>query len=134
MRVLYSGDDSHSQDTSGRKSRTPRGRNTGLPEWKSMLMHGLSEDRASDPGGRQRGREEVKAVGVPVPHLRGEEIVSGALDFVTDLELPNMVYGRVLRSPIPHGKIVRMDVQKAKRVPGVIAIVTARDAPREKFG
>ena len=76
----------------------------------------------------------MKAVGAPVPHLRGEEIVSGKLDFVTDLRRPNMVYGRVLRSPIPHGKIVRMDVRKAKRVPGVIALVTAKEAPREKFG
>lgn len=62
------------------------------------------------------------------------EKATGRTIFATDVKLPGMLYGKLKRSPIPHGKIVKIDLEKAKRLPGVKAIVTAEDAPRVRFG
>ncbi|HXZ37277.1 MAG TPA: xanthine dehydrogenase family protein molybdopterin-binding subunit, partial [Thermodesulfobacteriota bacterium] len=47
--------------------------------------------------------------------------------FAVDLKLPGMLHAKVLRSPIPHGRILRIDTEKAKNLPGVAAIVTGKD-------
>lgn len=59
--------------------------------------------------------------------------VIGRLRYVDDMSMPGMLYGRVLRSPRPHARIVFIDVSKAKAVPGVHAVVTHLDAPRVRF-
>ena len=59
--------------------------------------------------------------------------VTGRLRYVDDMSMPGMLYGRVLRSPRPHARIVFIDVSKAKAVPGVHAVVTHLDAPRVRF-
>jgi len=45
-----------------------------------------------------------------------------------------MIFGKVIRSPYPHAKIINIDVSKAKKLTGVRAIVTGKDAPEEKVG
>ena len=59
------------------------------------------------------------------------EKVTGSLVFGADFKLPGSLYGKVLRSPIPHGKILSMDVTKARQLPGVIAVIAgpALDLP-----
>jgi len=47
-----------------------------------------------------------------------------------DLSLPGMLIGRILRSPYPHAKIVKMDTSKAKALPGVEAVITFEDVPK----
>src|SRR5437588_744848 len=44
-----------------------------------------------------------------------------------DVQLPGLLHGRVLRSPIPHGRIRRIDASKALALPGVEAVVTSED-------
>jgi len=53
--------------------------------------------------------------------------VMGTAKYVGDMYLPGMLYGKVLRSPIPHGKIVRLDTSRAFQVPGVKAVITSAD-------
>ena len=53
--------------------------------------------------------------------------VMGTAKYVGDVYLPGMLYGNVLRSPIPHGKIVRLDTSLALQVPGVKAVITSAD-------
>ncbi|CAI6025721.1 xanthine dehydrogenase subunit D [Cohnella sp. JJ-181] len=61
--------------------------------------------------------------------------VTGKLAYLTDLSLPNMLIGRVLRSPHPHAYIRRIDVSKALAMPGVHAALTAKDVPGlNRFG
>jgi len=76
----------------------------------------------------------MKGIGDSVPLIRGEEIATGRLNYVTDLKAPGMLFGRILRSPIPHGKILNIDFKKALRVPGVKAVLTGRETPQQKFG
>src|SRR5690349_8170068 len=73
--------------------------------------------------------EELTVVGKPVTRIDANEKVTGEAVYGYDLVLPNMVYGKVLFSPKAHAKIKRIDTEKAKRHPGVVAVVTGKDAP-----
>src|ERR687884_1882845 len=53
--------------------------------------------------------------------------VSGAAKYTHDRRLPGMLYGRVVRSPHAHARVLRVDASAARRMPGVRAIVGATD-------
>jgi 4-hydroxybenzoyl-CoA reductase alpha subunit len=55
--------------------------------------------------------------------------LTGAAKYTDDLKLPRMIYGRLLRSPYPHARILHLDVSSAERLPGVFAVVTGRELP-----
>lgn len=59
----------------------------------------------------------------------GKEKVTGALKYLTDLSFPNMLYGKIARSPFPHARILSISTEKARQLPGVQAIVTHKDIP-----
>src|SRR5262249_61781714 len=61
--------------------------------------------------------------------LRQEDprLVAGRGAYVTDLTLPGMLQLALLRSPHAHALITRVDVARARRVPGVVAVFTADD-------
>ncbi len=60
--------------------------------------------------------------------------VTGQAKFTTDLVLPGMLVGKILRSPRHHARILRLDPAGALRVPGVKAVITARDLPPVVYG
>ena len=68
-------------------------------------------------------------VGRSVPRLDGVEKVTGSAVFTADLDMPRMLIAKVLRSPVPHARIRRIDTSKAARLAGVHAIVTGPDYP-----
>jgi CO/xanthine dehydrogenase Mo-binding subunit len=70
---------------------------------------------------------ELKVVGKRHPKIDGWERVSGKAEYASDIYLPGMLYGKTLRSPHPHAKIVSIDTEKAKALPGVKAVLTAKD-------
>ncbi|MBO8159991.1 MAG: xanthine dehydrogenase family protein molybdopterin-binding subunit [Thermosipho sp. (in: Bacteria)] len=72
---------------------------------------------------------KFKYVGKPMKRVDAIEKVTGSAKFVTDMFFPNMLYAAVKRSPIPHGLIKKIDISKAKALPGVRAIVTGKDVP-----
>jgi len=73
-------------------------------------------------------------IGKPVrPHDALEKVL-GKTVYAADVKLPGMLHGKLKRSPVPHGKILRINVEKASSLPGVKAIVTAADAPATRFG
>jgi CO/xanthine dehydrogenase Mo-binding subunit len=55
--------------------------------------------------------------------------VNGTAKYVDDLAFAGALYGGTLRSPHPHARVLRLDVARARNVPGVHAVVTARDIP-----
>ena len=57
----------------------------------------------------------------------GVEKVTGKARYVGDYTLPGMLVAKVLRSTVPHARIVSLDVAPALKVPGVLAVVTAED-------
>jgi CO/xanthine dehydrogenase Mo-binding subunit len=70
-----------------------------------------------------------RIVGQPIGRVDGVEKVSGAARFSADVPLPGLIWGKALRSPLPHARIRRIDTSKAKALPGVLAVLTAADLP-----
>lgn len=75
-----------------------------------------------------------KAVGQPVRRVDGVAKVTGRARYVGDVDLPGMLFGRCLRSPHPSARIVSIDVDKAKALPGVRAVLTGVDVPGTRYG
>ncbi|HXZ36722.1 MAG TPA: molybdopterin cofactor-binding domain-containing protein, partial [Thermodesulfobacteriota bacterium] len=78
--------------------------------------------------------QQYSVVGQSFPQVDARERVSGMAEFVSDIKLPGMLYGRILRSPHPHARIVHIDASRAKRLAGVKAVVIAEDTPKIPFG
>ncbi|HYW00181.1 MAG TPA: xanthine dehydrogenase family protein molybdopterin-binding subunit [Candidatus Acidoferrum sp.] len=76
---------------------------------------------------------EFKVVGKSVPRLDGLEKVTGEARYIDDVKLSNMAFGKILRSPHAHAKIISIDTSKAEKLPGVLAVITAKDTPMIKF-
>ncbi|MEM7404559.1 MAG: xanthine dehydrogenase family protein molybdopterin-binding subunit [Pseudomonadota bacterium] len=71
----------------------------------------------------------LKWVGSRPNRPDGVDKVTGRAKFGADLTLPNMLHGRVLRSPHAHAHIVSIDTSKAEALPGVHAVITGADLP-----
>ncbi|NWG05841.1 MAG: molybdopterin-dependent oxidoreductase [Chloroflexi bacterium] len=67
-------------------------------------------------------------------HLRPEAVekVTGKAIYTDDLVFDGMLYAKVRRAMIPHGFLTRLDISKAKALPGVVAVLTAEDIPAER--
>jgi CO/xanthine dehydrogenase Mo-binding subunit len=78
--------------------------------------------------------ERFSSVGSPIIRSDGHPKVTGATHYTADHNLPGMIWGKCLRSPLPHAQIRRIDVQKAKKIKGVFAVVTATDIPARLTG
>ncbi len=72
---------------------------------------------------------DFRSIGQRVIRPDGVDKVTGRAAFGADYALPGMIYGRVLRSPHAHARIVSIDTKKAARMPGVLAVVTGADFP-----
>ena len=62
----------------------------------------------------------------PVPRKEDARFVRGRGTFVDDIQLPGMLYGAVLRSPLPHARIVAVDTTAAEAHPKVEAVITGQ--------
>jgi CO/xanthine dehydrogenase Mo-binding subunit len=73
--------------------------------------------------------EKFKIIGKRQPKVDAWERVSGKAKYASDIYLPGMLYARILRSPYPHARVVNIDAEKAKALPGVKAVLTPKDMP-----
>ena len=78
--------------------------------------------------------EELSFVGKRVPRKDGTEKATGKALYTVDMVLPGMLWGKILRSPYPHAKILRIDTSRAERLPGVKAVLTGKDTLGIKHG
>jgi len=78
--------------------------------------------------------EELFFVGKSVPRKDGVEKATGKALYTVDMVLPGMLWGKILRSPYPHAKILRIDTSRAERLPGVKAVITGKDTLGIKHG
>lgn len=67
------------------------------------------------------------AIGEALPMLDSWERVTGKVPYMVNLRLPGMLHAKVLRSPLPHAQITRIDTSTAAGMPGVIAVLTSAD-------
>jgi CO/xanthine dehydrogenase Mo-binding subunit len=70
-----------------------------------------------------------KVVGKSLPRLEGAEKVTGKTRYAADIDIPGALWAKVLRSPVPHARILNVDTSRAARVPGVRAVISGADIP-----
>ncbi|MEK6602622.1 MAG: xanthine dehydrogenase family protein molybdopterin-binding subunit [Candidatus Binatota bacterium] len=70
-----------------------------------------------------------RSVGKAVPRAEGADKVTGRTQYVADVPIQGALWGKVLRSPVPHARIVKVDASKAKNLPGVHAVLAGADLP-----
>jgi CO/xanthine dehydrogenase Mo-binding subunit len=70
------------------------------------------------------------AVGESVRRIDGLAKVTGTVEYTINLEVPGMLHVKVLRSPQPHARVVRIDASRAERLRGVRAVLTRDDLKR----
>ena len=77
---------------------------------------------------------KYSVIGTRVHRVDGPEKVTGTAEYTFDMFLPNMLYGKILRSPYPHAKILNIDTSQAEKLIGVKAVVTGKDTLGYKQG
>ena len=70
---------------------------------------------------------ETPQVGRSVPRLESWLKVMGRAEYVHNLRLPGMLYGKIFRSTVAHGRIRRIDVAAAQALAGVYRVITAKE-------
>lgn len=75
----------------------------------------------------------LKVVGKRVAAVDAYAKVTGKAEYCTNISLPQMLVGKILRSPHAHARVVKVDGSKAETLPGVKAVVTHKDVPRKVY-
>ena len=79
-------------------------------------------------------KKEFSVIGTPVPRIESSVKVTGEARYAADMKFPGMLYGKILRSPYAHAKIISIDTSKAEKLPGVVAVVTGKDTIGARYG
>jgi 4-hydroxybenzoyl-CoA reductase subunit alpha len=77
--------------------------------------------------------EKYSVIGRRLPRVDGILKATGSAKFGNDLSLPGMLYGKILRSTLPHAHIVHINTQKAEKLKGVRAVITGKDIPPNRY-
>ena len=82
--------------------------------------------------GSARTVEKDSLIGKRIAKLDAPDKASGKTRYIHDMNLPGQLYGKILRSTRVHALIKRIDTAKAKALPGVHAVITAKDVPYQR--
>jgi xanthine dehydrogenase molybdenum-binding subunit len=74
------------------------------------------------------------SVGKRIPKIDAVDKATGRAQYIQDMKLPGMLYGKILYSKFPHARIVKIDTSRARALPGVRVIITGEDVPEIKMG
>ena len=74
---------------------------------------------------------ELSVVGKPIPKLDAAQKAMGRAEYIQDIKLPGMLYGKILYSKFANANIIKIDTSKAKALPGVHAVLTGEDVPKK---
>jgi len=77
---------------------------------------------------------KLDVVGKRKPMLDAMDKATGRARFTDDLAAPEMLHGKILRSPLAHAKVLRVDLSEAEKVSGVKGAISGRDIPKKKYG
>ena len=73
--------------------------------------------------------DDKRVIGTRAPRVDAVDRVTGRACFTDDLSFPRMLHAKIARSPHAHARIVRIDVERARALPGVHAVITGADLP-----
>ncbi len=83
-----------------------------------------------------RDRDELseadRLIGKPIDRLDGREKVTGTAKFAAEYPLENLVYASLAYSTVPKGTIKKIDTSAAEKAPGVLSVITHKNAPKMK--
>ncbi len=79
-------------------------------------------------------RKKYTVINTPIHNIDGVAKITGRAKYTFDIKLPQMLYGKILRSPYPHARILKIDTSRAEKLPGVKAVVTGKDTRGVKQG
>src|ERR671928_538442 len=109
------------------QAQTPKKKKVKVPR----VVNGVEtmvEIEVEDEGGPAWGPNDSHTLlNHRLTRVDGPVKVSGAARYTHDRRLPGMLYGRVVRSPHAHARVLRVDASAARRIPGVKAVVGATD-------
>ena len=74
--------------------------------------------------------QPTRQVGRSLTRLEARSKVTGRAEYIHNLVLPRMLYGKVARSTVAHGRLLGIDTRAARALPGVFAVYTAEDVMR----
>ena len=76
-------------------------------------------------------QKDTLQVGYPLEKVDAMGLVTGTQKYVEDIDMPqNLLHVKVLGSPYAHAEIKKIDVEEAKKMPGVVVVYTYKDLPR----
>jgi aerobic carbon-monoxide dehydrogenase large subunit len=70
---------------------------------------------------------EIGGIGHPIKRKEDLRFIQGKGNYIDDVQLPGMVYGHMVRSPYAHARITAIRTEEAKKLPGVLAVITGED-------
>ncbi|MBC2703456.1 xanthine dehydrogenase family protein molybdopterin-binding subunit [Desulfobacula sp.] len=78
-----------------------------------------------------KNNSEFSVVGKRIPKLDAAQKAMGRAEYIQDVKLPGMLFGKILYSKHAHANIVKIDTSKAKALAGVHAVLTGEDVPKK---
>lgn len=85
---------------------------------------GVTVPETPKPGEPPKPWKQTNVIGKRIPRVDAYERVSGTAVYPSDLVLPRMLYGAILRCPHPHAMVKAVEIRKAERMPGVHAVIS----------
>ncbi|HSO71993.1 MAG TPA: xanthine dehydrogenase family protein molybdopterin-binding subunit, partial [Thermodesulfobacteriota bacterium] len=85
------------------------------------------------PGKAPAPWKKTQVVGKSIPRVDAYERVSGRAVYPSDLSLPRMLYGAILRSPYPHARVKKIDTTEAEKMKGVRSVISASTGEAEVY-
>jgi len=89
-------------------------------------MEGIPIPQTPSPGQSPAPWKDTRIIGKAVPRVDAYERVSGSAVFPSDVSLPNMLYGAILRCPHPHARVKNVETGRAAKMPGVHAVISGQ--------
>jgi 4-hydroxybenzoyl-CoA reductase subunit alpha len=78
--------------------------------------------------------DDFQVLGTRARRVDAHDKVTGRAVYTDDLRRPGMLHGALVQSPVPHARVVSVDASRARRLPGVRAVLTSADVPSLRFG
>jgi 4-hydroxybenzoyl-CoA reductase subunit alpha len=101
----------------------------GIQSARWLRINPLIEDLIRVSKTNKGNGNEKKVIGKPFRKVDARAKCIGQTKFADDIVLPRMLFCKMLRSPVPHALIKRVDVSRALKLPGVVAVITGKDLP-----
>src|SRR5437868_8758954 len=102
-------------------------------EWSERVVEGKTEKIIAPVVPELPEWHQTRVDGQPEVRQDARMKVTGEARYTTDIQLDRMLHAGFVRSPHPHAKIVSIDIEQAKRTPGVVLVLTGRDVKGMQF-